>query len=835
MHQAPLKEYGSLHTHACHSNALFAAPVHEAAERADPELCRPPNTGPKTKSELAQWLTDKHSQLRERINAWNKRADCFNSEHSTLHPKELWHKEQHWENLCQWFSKYDAEVKKCEAYKDKAKPRRFRYNDLPGGRNGIRIPGSERDPRFTGMRIHIKGKDGPCIAQRWTPVQENTELNLANIWRYVLDTWDTEDPFPDMEIAWELCWVGLSNRSNYDKEEVVCMPNYNGFWDNLTFAQKKENEKLTAFRINRLVRFEATDFCPAVPSMHLPRSVQTQQKNADGSVKPRATIDPGAGGRPGQKEDHDPDPSINAKVDLENKELFPSIKYFTVAALGEAAAILKTSGLKLHQSAYDAEFFYEQFPRVCDEIDAQFQKVSSGSSTVDTRAIFGMRAEPATLNRCGYLIRWCTAREMDKLQTNAERTNILSAEATKYIKMRRKQGHSGSLAATGIYFDDQGTVCIEEVKRLTLQAQQTIWQLFEVSMADGRTDPHRTVKDKRLEMGEGEGELVLLGLVLDLVKPGRRTLGTQKKRDYAATGRALLATASIGETWNPADLETWVGQMGWAATVNPALRLNLNILRSALGSEWNKHHVTPTAPARSVINQLIEELESSQGVALMPTLAPYDGSTGIPVFHIVTDAARDPNTKGFKGYGGFITEPGSTVIHWFKQEFSKYEMEQLHPSALELYGMTAGIFILAQWAQQWLPEPSTEGKGIIERRWLDVVNICDNQSASEHIANSNKAHKEAERQLIRERTTLLIKHRIRAASVHCIRETEAIQAADHLSNGDVTAAQEKLQHLFGQHKIKMIELPPPRSDQLSLEGALRAQKYPRLHNKRRKQ
>ena len=68
--------------------------------------------------------------------------------------------------------------------------------------------------------------------------------------------------------------------------------NYNGFWKNLTFAQKKEKEKLTAFKIPRLVKFEAEDFCPAIPSMHLPRSVQTQQKNADGSIKPGATIDP---------------------------------------------------------------------------------------------------------------------------------------------------------------------------------------------------------------------------------------------------------------------------------------------------------------------------------------------------------------------------------------------------------------------------------------------------------------------------------------------------------------------------------------------------------------
>ena len=83
----------------------------------------------------------------------------------------------------------------------------------------------------------------------------------------------------------------------------------------------------------------------------------------------------------------------------EDSVLFPTIKYFTVAALGEAAAILKTSGLKLHQSAYDAEFFYEQFPRVCDEIDSQFQKSSANRYCMNVknlRQVKGRRRYPVS-------------------------------------------------------------------------------------------------------------------------------------------------------------------------------------------------------------------------------------------------------------------------------------------------------------------------------------------------------------------------------------------------------------------------------------------------------
>ena len=79
---------GTMHTHACHSNALFAAPADEAEERADPELCRPPNTGPSTKEELAQWLKDKHSQLQERIDTWNRKEDWFKTKNTATSDSE---------------------------------------------------------------------------------------------------------------------------------------------------------------------------------------------------------------------------------------------------------------------------------------------------------------------------------------------------------------------------------------------------------------------------------------------------------------------------------------------------------------------------------------------------------------------------------------------------------------------------------------------------------------------------------------------------------------------------------------------------------------------------
>jgi hypothetical protein len=170
--------------------------------------------------------------------------------------------------------------------------------------------------------------------------------------------------------------------------------------------------------------------------------------------------------------------------------------------------------------------------------------------------------------------------------------------------------------------------------------------------------------------------------------------------------------------------------------------------------------------------------------------------------------------------GHWFWEPGAGMVHFDFGPWTQFEQSQLEPAALELHTMGIGLHSMAAWMRQWWPEPAPNPNGVGPFIWFDAIQVADNQSAAEHIGNTAKASKPAERFLARFRTWALQSLQIRVQSHTAVREVVAVQAADHLSKGKIGDFHSCMRELFGP-SIKISRLDPPSLESRSLTNTIK--------------
>ena len=619
-----------------------------------------------------------------------------------------------------------------------------------------------------------------------------------------------------MNVGWELTHEGLSNRSDRARG-ISLVPNYKKCWDYMDFTNSKTEEKIKDFKKPRLDG--PFDFCPAIPMDLFPHNVATDQLTPEGEIKPRLTFNPGFA--PFFKGKCAPD-SLNGQTDVLDTDKFPDIEYFTLSQLSIYAAILLTAGLELGQAADDMEAWYEQCPRRWDQSFTQFQMLAARKLYRDNRCKFGVRAEPHVTQRVSFFLRWCCVKEVTKRQLILEREGNIPEQAKQFAKDRRAKGFSGRFFDIGYFFDDQASVYFTFMKE-TLQAGcQHIWKKFGVSVADGRTLPERVVKDKHKD-ATGSQELELLGLRQMLHPPGMRTLGSAKRKRYSETGEKLWEQANKTNSYEFKPMEKWVGQLGFASSVDPSMAADLGLLRARTKIHKYRGGIPASKHAQRSVRSLVQRLKVQTGVALLPTKALMNGQRQ-PVIMTFTDAARDTQNPS-AGYGMWMWLTGTKTIGLTRGKWSTWEQTALDSTALELHTQNMALQVATDWMEKKgrIQRPQKNPDGVGPNIFCDIAQIVDN-SASDAIGNSGHASGPTQRQLYFARANWLQENQVRAVSIHAVREVLQIQAADDLSKALFRKAIEKIDTVFGE-EMNYEFLPKPGERSRSLEPTLLAARY----------
>jgi len=552
-------------------------------------------------------------------------------------------------------------------------------------------------------------------------------------------------------------------------------------------------------------------------------------------------VDAGAGGRKGQLPDGDDDPSINGCTDDSDMDLFPSIQYFSIAQLSAMAGVMMAAGVPLAQGANDYCAWYEQLSRRWNEQPSSAHWLVSEGCAIEFTSVFGFKSECHVSQRISFFVRWCCNRAIWRRQQEMEALPAsVPEEVTRWSSDRRSIGASGRWWESGSFFDDTITVHFEFFSKAVLEAQVETWAALNIAVADGHVSQHtgESVKDKRQAAKAGE-EMISLGLYIDLIPPGQRTLGKQKRVSYIEEGSKLLAAvdASHKQSASKDGLEKYTGRIGFASSVDPLLKSELQVFRAALGLHWvSTNNFRFSTRMRETVHTISARLDSITGVALLPTSAPFDNST-VPLIFVFSDAARAPDAprEEFRGYGYWIWPLHSETIYWSAGRWTNHEQKSLDSTCLELQAQLLAIHALPDVLSlhyPHVPPPPPQEGAISTQRWCDIICVCDNDAAVA-ITNSGRATGPTQRAMCKPRAELLRRLQVRSLSVHAVRETLGLTAADDLSKGKPDEAMAVINNLFDK-QMQFKELTAPTSVERSLDHALAATKFPVHGPKKRK-
>jgi hypothetical protein len=800
MHTWPFTQFPQAGFHRANANASLAADFLECLRAPDSTICEPPVTGPRVRSLEAVLEYDRlrTQDLNKNLQNIAKRVKAAPP---LAHPRDIWINPNTWDRINVWIDTYDKEFERCARMNGSdGMEVRFNYSLLEGGKHGLHFGPEHVRPEYRGIPFVFEGKEGPCRPMEWTHPQENTELNLAAIWQYVVKTWEEGDaPFDDIEIAWDLTHQGLALNTNFEAGVHLC-PNYPKLFAWLKTARKKEDSKLQDFDIARLIG--PAKFLPSVPCFLIPNNMATDQTDDEGNIKPRQTANPGKSGDSLPFKGKCAPNSLNGMTDF---EALPDIDYFSLRALAHEAATLMCAGEKLISIASDAESWYEQIPRRCFDTLCTYRWTTTRGMFRDPRNIFGFRAEPLNTQRISFLNRYAGHREAMKLQRQREKENSLPPTTMVFAQIRRAAGMSGAIFSNGWFFDDSGSVVVESFERDFSTALTGIRKHFNLSMADGRQEKGRLVKNKHTR-ADPDQEFILLGLRQVVQPPGRLTTGAGKRGKYTAAGQELASKVSKSASFSQKKLQRWTSQMAFVANVDPDCRVDLQRLRSQIGAPHISLSSTRRKHTALAISNLVKMLSESSGIALQRMLDPLNASRR-PLIINVSDAAKDLKAD-FAGYGFWFWEPASGRVFYDMGRWSHFEQSQLSPAALELHAMTMGLYSISEWAAQWWPRCPKNPHGVGPFVWMDVIQIADNSSAAEHTGNTEHASADAERHLAQRRSRAQRHLQMRVQSHTAVRETLIVQAADHLSKNLVAEFFSCMVAIFGPG-IECCRLDPP--------------------------
>ena len=691
------------------------------------------------------------------------------------HPAQLFTDPYDWERMCQWWYHCRNQLQIAEQKILQGKPYHgFDYNPsrCPGGKDGLYIPFERRAPDFNWTAwdlrdFHAYGGAIKPLDVHVDP-QTRTTLKLKAMYAEAVRT-----SYSDVAFIEELLTHGLDSRA-FVRQDIMLMPNYKGFFDpdNFAFSAKKRMAKATAFAIDRIPAYG----CTLPPFVHLyvnPRNVAI--KPGTDPPKRRVTVDYAASrnlgpdGLPGYtpRRAKDPGPlSVNAGVDLQDPLAFPEpVEYMDLRKFARGAATLQSirsifpneplpPELELFQAMDDMEQYYEQLPRPSHLDPTNVMLIWSVSGHVDERGCFGACDMPHLSMRLeSFFLHVTVYRAWERQRTFTTPTH-LARWLTPWTTARRAAGGSASWTVAGGYIDDTANACFQFFGEDLMKIKRVMWAEFGLIVQPVKVD------EKPVTVAAPRGQdMTVLGVTSS---PARSQLLNEvtKITKYAELAERIAVHAREHGFRVPLELvDRCLGQLGFAAMLDPSLTGDLTVVRDMLSANWARRRgqqVLVSERAASYLDALAARLRLSTapGALAFRCYAPRQGilgDSGRPIMYIWTDAScanagdavppkgmtiaeqlYTPNL--FHGWGAMFWLEGDDTVY-FSQQFITYNARKSldDSTACEMFGTSEAVYM-----QMLL----TQAANVT----VDMAHVGDSQSATA-IVNTGKPKQTAERVL----------------------------------------------------------------------------------------
>ena len=784
-------------------------------------------------------------------------------------PDELARRPADFELIKRWCREYKAESDRVfKGNRAGRRAHRFDYKNVVGGKDGITLHNFLKD-EYMGHTwsciawIEAGGDSVPREQQQpCTPMQPH-DAGAQSEWR--LDRISADAAacnYQDKDLIDAVTKRGFRSHSAalYDNT-VMLVPNYGSFWPETEFARVQTDMDRFDFARPR-VTGGWTLFPPYLVCRVHPRSVavtETLSQSAAGGgevavLKRRICLDPGCP-RPPHGRRWGPHESIawNDMINLEDRSIFPKVRYPGVDAFAKTLAILRSSGIPVAMVMDDMRGYYRMFPRYWREVPFAMLWVDGKGMCQDWALCFGespnvqwsqrmstfflFKVLDALLGvqrqwRTGGLVplRYRARLDVWEDARRAQRERLLMARRTTLRAVQCKPWEeaermvaveaAGMRTATPwwgnqVYIDDVLQAAFTFFAETVAATAQTVFDHYNVELADGRPcfRTGKPTKDKhRVVLEDGEAEILGIEIApcVDTDGTGQgkgvRRLTELRAEKYALAGELLVGCKRTSEDY----VTGWMGRMHFASSALPELRpLTLKLL-ATLQPYWAMRGTVALSPASwEVIQSACTVLRANVGSALWPCEEPL-GMRGRPVVHVHTDAARnlDARPSEFVGWGGWVYVEETDTIFIAYGRWTRYEQERLCITSLELHAQTCMLEI----AQQVL-----QASGFTPE--VDVLQVTDNKG-SRDVASGISAHSPALRVLLAHRAAQMAERpQQRVVNAHCLRELG--DECDDLSKGHLAEAITGLHQRFG-FKARVVLVDSLPREQRLLDEAIAA-------------
>ena len=441
--------------------------------------------------------------------------------------------------------------------------------------------------------------------------------------------------------------------------------------------------------------------------------------------------------------------SYNACIDLDAQ---PSIEYVTVAMLGRAAAVLKTSGVRVKVWGYDLEAYFRKTGKQVDSIWASGFCHGDGFG-VDERVQFGQREAPVLTGRQSCFIVWAIRRELRRLDAEykpVEEGLLRWLASRAAVEETSGEWRGAVLSFVLQYVDDVGAASIDDelfradgsewwVLRDGERFRMTrAWLHFEAAVGVAIYFGHAAAQDKLVPPSL---DMVYLGVTVDVARDNLSLSGA-KCESYGELVRAALGGAAVeaGLLISAADLSAIIHRLLHAAAVVALGRQHLfHLMRASKGRTRLKNGVKVLgAGALAELRWWADMLGGDVCVHGLPLAyrRAFPSSRDASVLMPYSDASREIGALESSGFGAWAVV--NDVFMYVEGRWTEAEVEKLDINTLELAAMNIGTFTL-------LAEARRQGLRITH-----VLEFTDNTSA-EHSVERGKPKSERLGELVRER------------------------------------------------------------------------------------
>ena len=393
--------------------------------------------------------------------------------------------------------------------------------------------------------------------------------------------------------------------------------------------------------------------------------------------------------------------SINASMD---RSKWPSNPLPRAAKTGEAAAILKGSGVPVKVWGMDGEAYYRCFGRQRAEIWRNGAVMMEGTQ-LDERCCFGSAADATKCSRASNLIAFAVKRalrEVDRKHPTREPRVLewLSARAEAAKESGCSEAEAEELFTAlhhfSVYIDD-GTGCSIDDAVFTADGEPVLRGGVQLRRAQLHFETAREtlesfgIKSSELKEQPPALQVESLGLEIDLAEERMRILPLRRLA-YARKAEQAAASRRIER----GELASLLGKLLFAASCYPAGRPWLNAAWRLLRCQFRtggEDTVLLTDGARAGLRRWASTLRSelADGVPLAHGAFPAFGTPGCGA--VYADAS------GLQGWAAWTVSRGELLLthgEWTREELSD---ESFTIAEKELLASTLGLVALAPLAR----------------------------------------------------------------------------------------------------------------------------------------